>query len=175
MNAPAADVARVRAQLCELDVDAPQVLADPTGRTWLPEDLWQLCRDDPACAAELAEFVEAEATLCSLSDAEPGHGHCVDPFFTARVAAALPTTWIGSRLSPYRRAMILGAFYAAAALVCWLVVTMLAPGLALDLADRAHGLLTTPSPVPWPVLATVAIAAVAAVAFVGRKSHTPVA
>ncbi len=170
MNAPAADVARVRAELCELDVDVQQVLADPTGQTWLPAPLWQLCHDDPACAAELAEFVEAEAALCSLSDVEP-----VDPFFTARVVQALPTTWIGSRLSPYRRAMILGVFYAAAALVCWLVVTTLAPGLGLDLADRAHGLLTTAPPLPWPILATLVIAVVAAVAFVGRKSHTPVA
>lgn len=170
MSETVAAIAHVRAQLCELDVDVRQVLADPTGASWLPPELLRLCRRDPACAAELAEFIEAEAELCSLSDAEP-----VDPFFTARVVEALPTTWIGSRLSPYRRAMILGAFYAGAALVSWIVMTMLAPDLTLQLADRAHGLLTTSTAVPWSVIATVAIAGVAAVALVGRRSHTPVA
>jgi hypothetical protein len=164
------ELSRLRSALCELEVDARRIVAAPDGEGWLPASLRVMCARDEACAHELAEFVAAESALLGLR--EPRRA---DPFFTARVIEALPAAWIGSRLSPHRRAMILGVFYAAAALSCWVVLTVLDPELPVAVADRAHGWLTHSGGLEWPALGAVAAAALAAFALMARRSHTPVA
>jgi hypothetical protein len=166
------DVETLRAALCELEVEPDVVLASPTGEGWLDPDLLGACRRDAACARELEEYVAAEAALCRLSGRSPAGGEAL---FTARVTEALPGTWIGSRLSPYRRAMLLGAFYAAGALLSWIVLTVVAPGLPVAAVERLHTTLEA-APVPsWMAAAGLGAVALALVAFATRRSHTPIA
>jgi hypothetical protein len=163
-------VDRLREALCELDVEPAAVRADPHGATWLPAELHAWCMRDDACREELREFVAAELALARLSSAERP-----DPFFTARVVRALPRRFVGSRLSPQRRAVVLSASWAAAGAAAWAVLSWLTPEAAWTSAvERAHALLhvgTTAA--PTAIAACVAVAVVLGVALAGGRTHTP--
>lgn len=162
---------RLREALCDLEVEPAIVRADPTGASWLPAALQAWCDADEACREELREFVEAELALLRLSAPEPA-----DPFFTARVVQALPARPVGSRLSPGRRVLVLGGFYAAAGAAAWAVLTRLSGRDALAGAfAQAHALLDAAAPATgYAIAAALLVAVLAVVAFAGGRTHTPV-
>ena len=173
MNAPLQPLDRVEAlreALCDLDVEPSAVQRDPSGATWLPAELHAWCQADDACAEELREFVAAELLLSRLSA-----GERPDPFFTARVVRALPQRFVGSRLSPRGRAIVLSASWAAAGAAAYGVLSWLQPGAAWGSAvERAHALLDMPSLQAGPaILACALVALVAFVALAGGRTHTP--
>lgn len=163
-------VDRLREALCEIDVEPAAVRADPSGATWLPAELHAWCLRDDACREELREFVEAELALARLSAAERP-----DPFFTARVVRALPKRFVGSRLSPQGRAIVLSASWAAAGAAAWAVLSWLTPEATwASVLDRAHALLHAGTTVaPHAIAVCVAVVLVVGVALAGGRTHTP--
>jgi hypothetical protein len=99
-------------RLLELELDAHTLRDDPSGASWLPEDLCALVERDPECAAELREFVAVELEL--FAAAQPS-----DPFFTRRVLDALPPV---AGVDYNRRNWILASAYALAIGVAYLLL-----------------------------------------------------
>lgn len=167
-------VHRLREALCDLEVDPAAVRADPSGASWLPAELRTWCDEDAACRQELQEFVAAELELARLSGSARA-----DPFFTARVVSALPSRWVGSRLSPHRRAVILAGFYAGAGAAAWGVLAWITPLQTplqnwTGLAERAGALLQAGAPAPGvAVAAMLAVALLAVLALGAGRTHTP--
>jgi anti-sigma factor RsiW len=89
-------------RLCELELDPQQLREDPSGERWLPGSLRRMVAEDPACARELAEFVEMEIALHQVH--EPS-----DAFFTRAVMVRLPAV---EAVDDRRRTWILASAYA---------------------------------------------------------------
>jgi hypothetical protein len=162
---------RLRAFLDELEVDATTLRRDPRGETWLPEPARSWCEQNPACAAELQQFVSDELELFGLSDIG------ADPFFTARVVDELPEPLRWTGLSPNRRMLLLAAFHLAAGGIAYSVLAWLTPELLTTAADTAHAWLgsseaSAGTTVSWGA-AVAAVVGVGLIAFVSTKSHNP--
>jgi hypothetical protein len=92
-------------RLCELELDPQLLREDPSGQRWLPAPLRRMVAEDPACARELAEFVEMELSLYQVMQApEPS-----DAFFTRAVLDRLPSA---ASIDDRRRTWILASAYA---------------------------------------------------------------
>jgi hypothetical protein len=89
-------------RLCELELDPQLLREDPSGQRWLPAPLLRMVAEDPACARELAEFVEMELALYKA------HEPC-DAFFTRAVLDRLPAV---EAIDDRRRTWILASSYA---------------------------------------------------------------
>lgn len=169
--APTPALDRLDSILAELEVSPTQLREDPEGRSWLPNEAVALVQHHPECRAALREFVEGELALWG---ALPQPAPAVDPFFTARVVEALPSPRSGTRLSPRRRAMLLGLFHVIAGLLTYGVLAMV-PESTARWAERAHSMLSWGSELGalWPWAAAVGVAMLALL-MVGR-THTPAA
>lgn len=169
------EVERLESILVELEL-SPEVLRhDPKGETWLPEEARALVQAHPECRRALDEFVECEVGLWRVSqDQDPMMLRAVDPFFTARVVGALPGPRAGTRLSPKRRALVLGLFHVIAGLLTYVVVTMV-PESAARWAEQAHIMLSWGSELGGMWLAATAVAGAVLLAFVVGRTHTPTA
>lgn len=171
--APTPALDRLDSILAELEVSPTQLREDPEGRTWLPREAVALVQHHPECRAALGEFVEGELALWGALP-EPSPAPAVDPFFTARVVEALPSPRSSTRLSPRRRAMLLGLFHVIAGLLAYAVLAMV-PESTARWAERAHSMLSWGSELGalWPWAAAVGVAMLALL-MVGR-THTPAA
>ena len=98
--------------LLALEVDAQRLRSDPQGHSWLPPELKRCVAEDPACARELAQFVELELELYAVD--KPS-----DAFFTRRVLERLPTQ---ATVDARRRTWILASAYALAIGVAYLLL-----------------------------------------------------
>jgi hypothetical protein len=117
------------AQLCELELDADSLRADPHGERWLPASLRRRVHDDPACARELAEFVAMELALADTH--EPS-----DAFFTRAVMDRLPEL---DAVDDRRRTWILASAYALAIGVGYLLLgPLLSSGELLGAVEPLH-------------------------------------
>lgn len=99
-------------QLCELELDPQLLREDPSGQRWLPRSLRRMAEADPACARELAEFVEMELALVDVH--EPS-----DAFFTRCVMDRLPEL---EAVDDRRRTWILASAYALSIGVAYLLL-----------------------------------------------------
>jgi len=166
-------VDRLESMLVELELSPDVLRRDPSGDTWLPEAARALVKANPACREALDEFVASELHLWTASS-EQAMLPPVDPFFTARVVGALPGPRSGTRLSPRRRALVLGLFHVAAGLLACVVVTMV-PESTARWAEQAHSMLAWGSESGSLWLAATAIGGAVLLAFVVGRSHTPLA
>lgn len=166
-------VDRLESMLVELELSPDVLRRDPSGDTWLPEAARVLVKANPACREALDEFVAGELHLWTASS-EQAMLPPVDPFFTARVVGALPGPRSGTRLSPRRRALVLGLFHVIAGLLACVVVTMV-PESTARWAEQAHSMLAWGSESGSLWLAATAIAGAGLLAFVVGRSHTPLA
>ncbi len=119
--------------LCELDVQAADVREDPSGKTWLPEDLRQLVETNARCREVLAEWIDEELEFFDSVKLRP------DALFTDRVVKATePEQIAGAGLEPGRRGLVLAAAYALAAALAILILRRLITQTSLLglLADR---------------------------------------
>jgi hypothetical protein len=116
-------------RLCELDLDPQLLREDPSGQRWLPASLRRMVAEDPACARELAEFVEMELELYRM------HEPC-DAFFTRAVLDRLPPV---EAIDDRRRTWILASAYALAIGVAYVLIGPLlsSPSRAAARADWA--------------------------------------
>lgn len=173
MSEAGGEVERLEVILVDLELSPAVLRRDPTGESWLPEAARALVREHPQCRAALDEFVQGELDLWSASSdqvALPG----ADPFFTARVVEALPGPRAGTRLSPRRRALLLGLFHALAALFALVVLTA-APESAARWAERAHAMLVWGSELGGVWLMATAVGGVVLLALLVGRTHTPAA
>jgi hypothetical protein len=116
-------------QLCELELDPQLLREDPRGQRWLPASLRRMAEADPACARELAEFVEMELALCDVH--EPS-----DAFFTRCVMDRLPEL---EAVDDRRRTWILASAYALAIGVAYILLgPLLSSGEATSWAAPIH-------------------------------------
>ncbi|PRP91552.1 hypothetical protein ENSA5_54280 [Enhygromyxa salina] len=135
--------------LCELDLDPQLLREDPGGERWLPRSLRRMAQEDPACARELAEFVEMELALFEVH--EPN-----DAFFTRLVMDRLPEL---EAVDDRRRTWILASAYALAIGMTYLLLGPLLrsgefAGWVEPLHDWYHGLPLEAGGM-WMVLALV--------------------
>lgn len=169
-----AAVERLESILVELELSPAELRRDPHGVGWLPVEARGLVQAHPECHVALDEFVVGELELWSARS-EPAAPLAVDPFFTARVVEALPSPRTGTRLSPRRRAMVLGLFHVVGGLLAFLVLTMV-PESTARWAERAHSMLSWGSEIggaPW--LFATAIGAAVLLFIVAGRTHTPTA
>jgi hypothetical protein len=166
-----AEVERLESILVELELSPDVLRRDPDGETWLPEEARALVRAHSACREALDEFVAGELHLWTASS-EQVVLPPVDPFFTARVVGALPGPRTGTRLSPRRRALVLGLFHVLAILCAYAVVTMV-PESTARWAEKAHSVLTWGSESGGLWLAAAAVGGAMLLAFVVGRTHTP--
>lgn len=103
--------AQLEHALLELDVSSEQLRADPSGRSWLPAELWAQVEHDADARRALREFVAFELEM--FDDARRGS----DALFTAKVVRALPQ---GERPDGMRRHVILASAHALAIGVAYL-------------------------------------------------------
>ena len=150
------DARRLRELLAEVDVPLGTLRRDPSGDTWLPDDVREASSTDDGVRNDVARFVESERLL--RLDADVG----ADPLFTARVLQSLPARPEGTGLSPRQRLAILAGSYSAAALVGWVVVGALASETFASWAVAAQGWIEGADAAPGTAiaLATVALAVV---------------
>jgi hypothetical protein len=161
-----ADLERLRDALLELDVSPERLRADPTGASWLPEELRALVARSDECRFELTEFVAMELELFDDSVGP------TDALFTARVMEDLPAV---ETTDAWRRTWILAAFHALAIGVAYLVLWPMLQGGELTAAlDQLHGLhdwrasigegaLATAVPVEWFWAVGIGVACVLAI------------
>ena len=116
-------VARLRGFLEEADIPSGVLRRDPTGTTWLPDELRALVDGDELCQEELRRFVDREIELFGSVRQKS------DALFTDRVLkAAAPVEIAGAGLDSRLRSGILAFAYALATGVAYM---MLAPLLGL--------------------------------------------
>jgi len=174
-EAMGSEVERLESILVELELSPDVLRNDPSGETWLPEEARALVQAHPECRRALDEFVECEVGLWRVSqDQNPMLLHAADPFFTARVVGALPGPRSGTRLTPRRRALLLGLFHAIAVLLAVVVVTMV-PESTARWAEQAHSMLSWGSDLGGLWFAATAVAGAVLIAFVVGRTHTPTA
>jgi hypothetical protein len=118
-------------RLCELELDPQLLRDDPSGQRWLPATLRRMVVEDPACARELAEFVEMELELYNAH--EP-----TDAFFTRAVLDRLPAV---ESIDDRRRTWILASAYALSIGVAYVLLGPLlgsAPGEVAAWMEPLH-------------------------------------
>jgi hypothetical protein len=111
-------------QLCELELDPQLLREDPSGQRWLPASMRRMVAENPACARELAEFVEMELELYRA------HEPC-DAFFTRAVLDRLPVV---EAVDDRRRTWILASAYALAIGVAYVLIGPLLTSSAGEVA-----------------------------------------
>jgi hypothetical protein len=173
-EAPGAEVERLESILVELELSSAVLRRDPTGSTWLPAEARALVQAHPACRRALDEFVACELGLWRVSQDDPLALPPVDPFFTARVVGALPDPQAGTRLSPQRRALVLGLFHVIAGLLTYAVVTMV-PESTARWAEQAHTMLSWGSELGSVGLGAAAVAGAVFLALAVGRTHSPTA
>jgi len=164
------EVERLESILVELELSPDVLRRDPAGDTWLPEAARSLVRAHPACREALDEFVAGELHLWTASSDQVVLPP--DPFFTARVVGALPGPRSGTRLSPRRRALVLGLFHVLAIVCAYAVVTMV-PESTARWAEQAHSMLAWGSDSGGLWLAATAVGGAMLLAFVVGRTRTP--
>ncbi|TPV93112.1 MAG: hypothetical protein B7733_22320 [Myxococcales bacterium FL481] len=118
--------------LADLDVDAARLRADPSGRSWLPPELFAAAQNDAHARVALRDYVYGELELHAAASPSVAQ----DPLFTARVLARLPRA-DGS--DPDRRMWILGTCHALAVGVAYLWIRpALSSGTASELLAAVH-------------------------------------
>lgn len=165
------EVERLESILVELELTPAVLRRDPSGDTWLPAEAKALVRAHPACQEAFDEFVVGELHLWSASN-EQAMRPPSDPFFTARVVEALPGPRAGTRLSPRRRALVLGLFHVLAIVCAYAVVTMV-PESTARWAEQAHDVLVWGSESGGLWLAATVVGGAMVLAFVVGRTHTP--
>jgi hypothetical protein len=108
-------VERFVERLCELELDPQLLREDPSGQRWLPASLRRMAAEDPACARELAEFVEMELELYRA------HEPC-DAFFTRAVLDRVDRLPAVEAIDDRRRTWILASAYALAIGVAYVLL-----------------------------------------------------
>ena len=124
--------------LCELDVQPADVRGDPSGKTWLPDELRALVEADERCQKVLAEWIDEELEFFDSVKLRP------DALFTDRVVKATePEQIAGAGLEPARRGLVLAAAYALAAGLAILFLRQLVTETSLlrRLAEQLRDLL----------------------------------
>ncbi len=124
--------------LCELDVLAADVRKDPSGKTWLPDDLRALVESNARCREVLAEWIDEELEFFDSVKLRP------DALFTDRVVKATePEQIAGAGLEPGRRGLVLAAAYALAAGLAILILrsVIVETSLLGMLAERLRGII----------------------------------
>jgi len=164
---------RLESILLDLEVSPAVLRRDPQGRTWLPEQAQSLVESSDECRQVLHDFVDDELAL--LGALGPIDGPGSDPFFTARVVEALPTSRVAPALSPRRRAMLLGGFHVVAGILAYVVLTMV-PESTARWAEQAHQVLSWSSELGGGmVLAVLGAVAALLVVLWAARAHTPAA
>lgn len=102
-------------RLCELELDPQLLREDPSGQRWLPASMRRMVVENPACARELAEFVEMELELYRA------HEPC-DAFFTRAVLDRLDRLPCVEAIDERRRTWILASAYALAIGVAYVLI-----------------------------------------------------
>lgn len=118
-TAPDNAAARLEIALLELDIPSETLRADPSGRSWLPPEVFAEVQGDADARRALREFVDFELEM--FDDARKGS----DALFTAQVMRALPE---GERPDGMRRQVILAAAHALAIGVAYLALWPLYDG-----------------------------------------------
>jgi hypothetical protein len=88
------------------------------------------------------------------------------------VVEALPAPRSGTRLSPRRRALVLGLFHVLA-IVCGYAVVTMVPESTARWAEQAHDVLAWGSESGGLWLAFTAVGGAMVLAFVFGRAHTP--
>lgn len=164
------EVRRLDELLAQLELSPEVLRRDPSGEHWLPSEARRLVEANTDCQRALDDFVAEELELWSAFDKPLAPGP--DPFFTARVVDSLPEPPSGTRLTPRRRALLLGLFHAVAGVLAYAVLTMV-PESTARWAEQAHTWLSWGSTIDTNLwLVGSAVVSVVLVAGLGLRMRT---